>query len=163
MRGADGLLPAMQALYRGDKEEAARLLPADEELRTDEAAAFGRVERLRALLDENAERVGEWSPDGFAPLHLAIFGGSLAAAGLLIERGADLEALSTASFARVRPLGTAVFVRSVPLAALLLDAGADPNGPEGDGSTALEAAVQNDDTELIDLLRARGARTRVGD
>ena len=144
-------------------EKAARLLPDDAELTVNESATFARVERLRALLDEDPERVNERSPDGFTPLHLAVFGGSRDAVGLLIERGADLEALSTASFARVRPLGTAVFVRSVPLATLLLDAGADPNGAGEGGSTPLDAAVQSDDRELIDLLTARGARMRVGD
>ena len=107
--------------------------------------------------------MNERSPDGFTPLHLALFGGSEDCARLLIERGADVEALSTASFAKVRPLGTAVFVRSVPLATLLLNAGADPNGEEEGGSTPLDAAVQNGDRELIDLLTARGGRKRVGD
>jgi ankyrin repeat protein len=163
MRGEDGLLPAMHALYTGDKEKAARLLPADEELTAAEAAAFGRIDRLRALLDEDAEHVNEPSPDGFTPLHLALFGGSEEAVRLLVEGGADLEALSTASFAQVRPLGTAAFVRSVPLATVLLDAGADPNGAGEGGSTPLDAAVQNGDRELIDLLTARGARKRVED
>jgi ankyrin repeat protein len=159
MRGHDGLLPAMHALYRGEKSD----LPDDQELTAAEAAAFGRVDRLRELLDEDPERVHEPSPDGFTPLHLALFGGSAEAVHLLVERGADLEALSTASIARVRPLGTAAFVRSVPLAAILLDAGADPNGAGEGGSTPLDVAVQNGDQELIDLLTSRGARKRVGD
>jgi ankyrin repeat protein len=163
VRGDDGLLPAMHALYRGDKEGAARLLPGDAELTAPEAAAFGRTARLRELLDADPERVQEPSPDGFTPLHLALFGGSQEAAALLIERCADLEALSTASFAKVRPLGTAAFVRSVPLATLLLDAGADPNGEGEGGFTPLDTAAQNEDRELIDLLTARGARKRVGD
>jgi ribosomal protein S18 acetylase RimI-like enzyme len=163
MRGEDGLLPAMRALYQGDKEGAARLLPDDAQLTAAEAAAFGRTARLRELLDAGPERVNEPSPDGFTPLHLALFGGSADAVSLLLERGADLEALSTASFAKVRPLGTAAFVRSVPLVTLLLDAGADPNGPGEGGATPLDTAVQNDDRQLIDLLTARGAQKRVGD
>jgi ankyrin repeat protein len=149
----------MHALYRGEKAE----LPDDEELTAAEAAAFGRVDRLRELLDEDPERVHESSPDGFTPLHLALFGGSEEAVRLLVERGANLEAVSTASFAQVRPLGTAMFVRSVPLATILLDAGADPNGTAEGGATPLDAAVQNGDQALIDLLTSRGAQKRVGD
>jgi ankyrin repeat protein len=107
--------------------------------------------------------VNETSADGFTPLHLALFGGSEDAARLLIAGGADLEAVSTASFAQVRPLGTAVFVRSVPLATILLDAGADPSAPAEGGATPLDAAVQNGDQELIDLLTSRGAGKQVGD
>jgi ankyrin repeat protein len=150
----------MHALYRGEKESAERGLPADEELTAAEAAAFGRVDRLRSLLDEAADRVNEPSPDGFTPLHLAIFGRSEEAVRLLVERGADLEAVSTASFAKVRPLGTAAFVGSAALARILLDAGADPNGAGEGGSTPLAAAKQNGDRELIDLLTSRGARNR---
>jgi len=76
---------------------------------------------------------------------------------LLIERGADLEAVSTASFARVRPLGTAAFVRSVPLATLLLDAGADVNGRGEGGFTALHTAASNENAALAQLLLDRGA------
>jgi ankyrin repeat protein len=153
----------MHALYRGDTEEAVRLRPEDEELTAHEAATFGRIERLRFLLDEDPERVHAWSPDGFTPLHGAIFGGSEEAVTLLIERGADLEVVSIASIAQVRPLGTAAFVRSVPLATLLLDAGADPNGEAEGGSTPLDTAVQNEDRDLIALLTSRGARKRDGD
>jgi ankyrin repeat protein len=149
--------PAMQALYVGDTDRANELLPPDDELSVFEAAAFGKVDRLRELLDEDPAQVGVFSDDGFTPLHLAIFGGQAGSVGLLIERGADLEALSTASIARVRPLGTAAFVHSTELAGLLLDAGADPNGAEEGGSTPLDAALQNGDTELAELLRARGA------
>ena len=159
MRGEDGLLPATPARYRGARPEP----PPDDELTAAEAAAFGRVDRLRALLDEDPARVNEPSPDGFTPLHLALFGRSEEAVRLLVARGADLEAVSTASFAQVRPLGTAAFVGSVPLATILLDAGADPNGAGGGGSTPLAAAAENGDQELIDLLASRGARNQVGD
>jgi ankyrin repeat protein len=150
MRDADGMLDAMHALYRGDTEAAYRLLPPDAELTAHEAATFGRIDRLRELLDENPARANEFSPDGFSPLHGAIFGGQEEAVRLLIEHGADLEAVSTASFAQVRPLGTAAFVRSAPLARILLEAGADPNA-------AMETARENDDEAMIALLREFGA------
>jgi len=118
---------ALQALYEGDHERADRLRAPDDELPAYEAAALGRIERLRRLLDEDPANANAWSPDGFTALHLAIFGGSEEAVRLLIERGADVDALATAEIARVRPLGTAAFVRRPDLEQILLDAGADPN------------------------------------
>jgi len=156
MRADDGLLPAMQALYEGDHERALALLPGDEELAAHEAAAFGRLERLHALLDEDPARANERSPDGFTPLHLAIFGGQEAAVRDLIARNADVDAVASAPFAAVPPLGTAVFVRSAALAQILLDAGADPNASGAGGHTPLQAARQSGDDELVRLLSAGG-------
>jgi hypothetical protein len=56
--------PILAALYRGDEVDA-----SDDELDTLEAAALGRTERLRALLDEDPERVRTRSGDDFTPLH----------------------------------------------------------------------------------------------
>jgi ankyrin repeat protein len=148
---------ALQALYAGELEQAKALLPADEELDVFEAAAFGRVERLASILEADPSQAGTFSTDGFTALHLAVFAGQEEAARILIERGADLDARSTGTIARVPPLGTAAFVRSVPLARLLLDAGADVNAQGEDGFTALDAAEQNGDEELVRLLLERGA------
>ena len=117
---------ALQALYEGDRERAEQLRPADDELPAYEAAAFGRTERLGRLLAEDATNANAWSPDGFTALHLAIFGGSEEAVRLLVEHGADVDALATSDIARVRPLGTAAFVGRPDLEKLLLEAGADP-------------------------------------
>jgi ankyrin repeat protein len=118
---------ALQALYEGDRERADELRAPDDELPAYEAAAFGRIERLRRLLDEDPGNANAWSPDGFTALHLAIFGGNEEAVRLLVERGADVDALATAEIARVRPLGTAAFVGRPDLEQILLDAGADPD------------------------------------
>ncbi|HET9015577.1 MAG TPA: ankyrin repeat domain-containing protein [Thermomicrobiaceae bacterium] len=148
---------ALQALYAGEPERARELLPPDGELTVFEAAAFGRVEQLHRLLDEDPSLTGALSDDGFTALHLAVFGGQEAAARVLIEHGADVNALSRAAFAAVPPLGTAAFARSLPLARLLLDAGADVNGRGEGGFTALHAAAQHGDEALARLLLARGA------
>jgi ankyrin repeat protein len=118
--------PALQALYEGDRGRADTLVAPDDELPAYEAAAFGRIERLRRLLDDDPAAAGSWSPDGFTPLHLAIFGGSEEAVRLLLERGADPNALATSDIAHVRPLGTAAFVGRPDLEKILLEAGADP-------------------------------------
>jgi uncharacterized protein len=148
---------ALQALYQGDVERAHEVLGADDTLSAPEAAAFGRMDRLRQLLEEDPANANAWSDDGFSALHLAIFGNQEEAATLLVDSGADLETLSHHEAIVVRPLQTAAFVRSSSLATILLDAGADPNGTEDNGFTALHSAAQNGDVELVRLLLDRGA------
>jgi hypothetical protein len=151
---------AMQALYAGDVEKARQLLPPDDELSVFEAAAFGRVDALQRILAGHPAQANTLSDDGFTALHLAVFAQQEEAARLLIDEGADVDALATSSIAKVRPLGTAAFVRSVPLARLLLDAGADVNGQGDGGFTALDSAKQSGDEKLIRLLLERGAEER---
>src|SRR3954447_150757 len=110
---------ALAALYAGETGRARELLPPDEALDVFEAAAFGRLDRLRRLLRDAAAAASSFSGDGFTPLHLAVFGGQEEAVRVLIGHGAEIDAVSTASFAQVTPLGTAAFVRSLPLARLL--------------------------------------------
>jgi uncharacterized protein len=148
---------ALQALYEGDVERAEQSLGRDEELSVFEAAAFGRVERLRQLLAIDPTAARAFSDDGFTPLHLAVFAGQVESAHVLIEHGADVNIRSTGPIADVPPLGTAAFASSVPLAGLLLDAGADVNGQGAGGFTALHTAAQNGDVDLVRALLARGA------
>jgi ankyrin repeat protein len=156
-RDENGVLLALKALYEGQAEEAERLRPADDRLTLAEAAAFGRLDRMEELLSGDASLADSYTPDGFAPLHLAVFGRRADAVRLLLERGADVEAMSHNPFVRVRPLGTAAFVREMAIARLLLDHGADPNAPGEGGFRPLHTAAQNGDAELTHLLLERGA------
>ena len=156
------LSEAMRVLYARGREAAEPFLPPAEELTVFEAAAFGRGARLGELLSAQPELVSTFSPDGFTPLHLACFSGGAETARLLVEHGADLEAVSQASFARVRPLGTASFSGHRGSAAVLLAAGADPNGRGEGGFTPLHTAAQNGDLELVRLLLGHGADPAVG-
>jgi uncharacterized protein len=158
----EGRLPALTALYEGDADRARKLLPSDDQLAMYEAAVFGRVERLRELLEEDPSKIRKLSSDGFTPLHGAVYGGSAEGVALLLERGADPNTRSTGSIARVPPLGTAAFVRRADLAALLLDGGANVDGEGEGGFTALDAAVQNEDEAMIRLLLDRGADPNLG-
>ena len=83
----------LQALYRGDRDEAERLA-VGRELTVFEAAALGRTARVRELLDENQSLVNEYGDDGFHPVGLAAFFGHLDTVRLLLERGADVNQLS---------------------------------------------------------------------
>jgi uncharacterized protein len=157
-RDKQGLLPAMHALYAGDRTLAEKLLPPDDALRVGEAAAFGREARLRELLQSDPKLARSWSGDGFTPLHLALFSGEESAVRLLIEHGADLEAPSRHRTIRgVRPLHTAAFVRERDLAAILLDAGAEVDSRADGGFTALHSAAEHGDEGFARLLLERGA------
>jgi ankyrin repeat protein len=112
---------------------------------------------LRELLDTDPGLAATLSDDGFTPLHLACFAGGADAVRLLVERGAPLERLAEAAFARVRPLGTAVFAGQLEAVEILLEAGADPNGVDSGENVPLQTAEANGNEELARLLREHGA------
>ena len=154
----------LDALYRGADERVEHLLAGDPELTVFEAAALGRTERLRELLDEDPDRANAFGDDGFQPLGLACFFGHLEAARLLVDRGADPNSLARNEHVKAGPLHSASAgvnkdeaVR-YELCQLLLDCGADANLEQGGGFTALDAARQNGDERLERLLLERGAR-----
>ncbi|HKP09297.1 MAG TPA: ankyrin repeat domain-containing protein [Gaiella sp.] len=148
--------PVREALYRGDRA-AAEAAAEGAELDLFDAAALGRPERLRELLDAEPQLVHELSDDGFTALHLACFGAGADTVRLLVERGAPLERLAEAPFARVRPLGTAAFAGNLDAARILLDAGADPNGTDSGEHRPLQTAEANGNEALASLLREHGA------
>ncbi len=153
----------LQALYRGDDERVEDLLGDDPDLNVFEAAAFGRTDRLRRLLDDDASRANAFSDDGFQPLGLACFFGHLDAARLLIERDADPNTLARNEHIQTSALHAAAAGENkdarirFELCKLLLEHGADPNLRQGGGGRAIDAARMNDDGELERLLVQRGA------
>jgi ankyrin repeat protein len=155
-RDEQGLSAIMQALYRGRDDIVAVLLAADPELDVFEASALGDIGRVAELLDEDAERMSAWSPDGFTPLHLAVFFGHPRAAELLLRRGADPEVVSRNPMT-VRPLHSAVAGRNAEAVAVLVSSGVDVNAPSHGGFTPLLEAAQNGDRRIVELLLAAGA------
>jgi ankyrin repeat protein len=155
-RDAQGLSAALHALYRGETAEAKSLLP--DEPNVFEAAAFGRLERLAELLASDPGLARAFSGDGFTALHLAAFFGHAEAVRLLLDGGADPNAVATsAQIGPVRPLHSAAATGRLECARLLLAHGADVNARQGGGFTALHAAAASSDAELARLLLAAGA------
>lgn len=150
----------LQAIYRGDQARTDELLAGDPELDVFEAAAVGRTDRLRELLDEDPSLANAWAEDGFQPLGLASFFGHVESARLLLERGADVNSASRNDF-KVAPLHSAVAEKDAEvryeLATLLLEHGADPNARQQDDFTPLMAADQHGDERLRALLVEHGA------
>ena len=153
----------LEALYRGDDEEVERLLAAARELDVFEAAAFGRTDRLRVLLDEDPTLANAFGVDGFHPLGLASFFAHVEAARLLLDRGADVNALSTNENVQTAAIHAAAAAQRIDeatryeLVRLALEYGADPNLRQGGGFRAIDAARQNGDSRVEQLLIEHGA------
>ena len=148
---------AGSARTRRPRAAAARRESAARRLR---GAAVGRTRGCEELLDADTKLVALWSADGFTPLHLAAYFGHVDGVRLLLERGADVDAVARNALA-VQPLNSAAASREldarVEVARLLLDAGADPNGELPRAASARSTRrMQNGDEELVALLRERG-------
>ncbi len=147
-----------ECLERLEIEEVERLLAAAPELDVFEAAAFGRTDRLRELLDEDPTLANAFGDDGFHPLGLASFFGHVDAARLLLDRGADVNALSTNENVQTAAIHAAAAAQGkdeatrYELVKLALEYGADPNLPQGGGFRAIDAARQNGDSRVEQLL-----------
>lgn len=156
------LLPAM---YRGDRARVDELLAQDPDLNVFEAAALGRTDRLRKLLAEDESQANAFGDDGFHPLGLACFFGHVDAAKVLLEHGADVNALSKNEHVQTAAIHAAAASNEqgsgesarYELVELVLEHGADPNLRQGGGFRAIDAARQNGDMRVEQLLREHGA------
>ena len=150
------ITPIRQALYRGDRAAAERLVAAGAEPNVFDAAALGDTARLTQLLGADPALVHAWSADGFTALHFAAFLGGPVAVRVLLDAGADVAAVARNEM-RVQPLHSAAANGNVESCRMLLEAGADPTARQQRDFTPMDEAVQEQNDELIALLRRHGA------
>ena len=155
-RDANGLPVILLALFHQQRGAADALLEAQRELGILEAAAAGRAERVKELLEADPEARHARTPEGFTTLGLAAFLGGPAVVALLLAAGADPDD-DADNPSRVRPVHAAAAARDVESLRLLLEAGADPNVPQQGGFTPLHAAAHADHEEMARLLLEHGA------
>ena len=152
----NGLPVILLALWHQRRDVADALLEAGPELGVPEAAATGRVDRLRELLTADPERLHDRTPEGYTAIGLAAFLGGPEAVRVLLEHGADAND-DAENPQRVRPVHAAASARDHESMRLLLEAGADPNARQHGGYTPLHEAAHNDDVEMAKLLLEHGA------
>jgi ankyrin repeat protein len=158
-RDGDGVSATMHALYRGRGDIAEVVATALPELDVCEAAALGRADLVRALVEADPSLARAVSPDGFTALHYPAFfgrGDAVEATRALLMAGADVNARSANDFS-VLPLHSAVAGGHGAVAALLIEAGADVNATQRHGWTPLHGAAQNGAADTVERLLAAGA------
>jgi uncharacterized protein len=154
-RDGEGISARMRARYRSDRAVMEAVRSAGGDLDVFEAAAFGDVDRLAALLVDPG-LVGPFSADGFTPLHLAAFFGTTRAVAQLLDRGADPDARGR-GWMTGTPLHSAVSGQHAEIVRLLLAGGADTNLRQSGGWSPLHSAAHNGDAVTAALLLAAGA------
>lgn len=155
-RDGNGLPVILLALFHQQREAADALLETQPELGILEAAAAGRAERVRELLEADPEARHARTPEGFTTLGLAAFLGGPEVVALLLQHGADPDD-DADNPARVRPVHAAAAARDPASLRLLLEAGADPNARQQGGLTPLHAAAHADHVDMARLLLEHGA------
>lgn len=155
-RDEQGVSLVLRAAYRYQPDAVAAILAYRPELDLYSAAAIGDSARLTQLLELDHAAAETFAGDGFNALQLSCFFGQPACARLLLERGANVEAISKNGM-ELRALHAAAAGRNHECVELLLAHGADANAPQHGGWTALHAAVNNRDPRMVSALLARGA------
>lgn len=136
------------------------------------AAELGLPSELSRWLGQHPTFATERNPAGFTALHGACYWGSVEAARMLLDHGADVNAVTADSFLQIQPLGCAVATPDIPnpsqdesvvlcLVDFLLDRGAHVNARRRDGMTGLHSAAYRGHLQVISRLLERGADTTI--
>ena len=161
-RNSQGLSPIQTAFFMGQYSIVAALLTTEPQLDAFEAAIVGDAEQLAARLDEDHNLLTACSPDGWTLMHLASWAGQPETTRLLLDRSADLTAVSVNPL-RNQPLNAAVAGPNTETRTacvrLLLAAGADVNNRQVNGNTPLHTAAHMGDIATVEALLAHGADT----
>jgi len=155
-RNEKGQSALLLTAYSGNKELVDALQAQGIPLELHEAAALGRLERVKQLVEEMPTQAKTYSPDGFPVIALAAVFGNLEVTEYLFEKGADINAVAT-NGTGYNALTGAVASGHTTLVSWLLANGADPNYRYGAGYSPLLTAAANGHLGIVSILLASGA------
>jgi ankyrin repeat protein len=156
VRDENGASPLLLAIYYQKHDIAKMIADAVGAIDIFEAAALGRVDRIKELLRSDPKLASAYSPDGFPAVGLAAFFGHLDAVNALIAAGADIHAAARNPL-KVQAIHAAVASRNLDIVRAVLGAGADPNAPQQQGFRPIHEAGSSGSRELAELLVTHGA------
>lgn len=155
-RNESGVSAVLMSIYTGRHEIRDLLLARGAVLELHDAAAAGKLDRVREFVGKNPSLAGSFSPDGFPIFALACFFGHLSTARYLAEQGANIHAAAS-NGTGYNALTAATTAGHTEIVKWLLERGLDPNYRYGPGFTPLLAAAANGHLEIAKLLLSRGA------
>lgn len=121
------------------------------------AASRGQTEEVRRLIKEGVD-VNKRTGSGETALMLAVWDNRIEVARILIEHGADVNAIEPKGDIEVTALMIAARYGRIKMMRLLIEHGADVNAKSLEhGYTVLQRAVRNGQTEAVKLLIEHGA------
>ncbi|OLC88018.1 MAG: hypothetical protein AUI53_03865 [Acidobacteria bacterium 13_1_40CM_2_60_7] len=158
-KNEQGQSAVLLAIYHGRHEIRDLLLARGVSLELHEAAAAGKLERVKELVDAKPALAKSYSPDGFPVIGLAAFFGQRSVAEYLLERGADLNAAAT-NGTGYNALTGAVTGGHKEIVAWLLAKGANANYRYGPSFSPLLAAAANGHLDIVKILLEHSADLR---
>lgn len=155
-RNDQGQSAVLFAIYNGRREIRDLLLGRGVPLELHEAAAAGKLDRVKEFVDAKPGLAKNCSPDGFPVFALAAVFGHKDVAEYLFSQGADVDASAT-NGTGYNALTGAVTSGHKELVAWLLGKNANANYRYGPSFSPLLAAAANGHLEIVKMLLEHGA------
>jgi uncharacterized protein len=156
VRNEKGVSVVLTAIYSGRAEIRDLLLKRGAKLELQDAAALGRLDRVKEIVGQDAALAKSYSSDGFPVVALAAVFGHFDVARYLAEKGADINAVATNGTGYTALTG-AVTSGHTEMVKWLLESSAEANYKYGPGYRPLHAAAANGRLEIVKLLLTHGA------